>query len=87
MGKHKSRRKRGKDSDLESMVGSALQALSQVKSIVDKAAGITTSLQALIGSYQAMQSDGSWDLLLSALNAQAEPKSTGIRPPLDSVSE
>ena len=68
MGKRKRRKKT--TGSLDRIAGDALEALEKVKVIVDIAGGITTSLNALLGNYRVMQSDGSLDMLLSALKAK-----------------
>ncbi|NMB24069.1 MAG: hypothetical protein GX986_00890 [Firmicutes bacterium] len=68
MGKRKRRKKT--TGSLDRIASDALEALEKVKVIVDIAGGITTSLNALLGNYRVMQSDGSLDMLLSALKAK-----------------
>ena len=55
---------------LDRMAGEALEALEKIRVIVDIAGGITTSLNALMGNYRVMKSDGSLDMLLSALRTK-----------------
>lgn len=66
MGKGKRRRK--KVGTLEVLAEDGLQSLEKIRSFLITAEGITASLHSLMGSYQAMQADGSLHRILSVVN-------------------
>jgi hypothetical protein len=66
MGKRKSRRKEAGTFDI--LAEESLESLEKIRNFLIMAESITASLHSLMGSYRAMQADGSLQKLLSVVN-------------------
>ena len=66
------RRRRRTESTFVDLTEQGLESLERIKGVISAADNITTSLHSLLGTYQAMRSDGSLELLLSASRGAEE---------------
>ncbi|HHV93296.1 MAG TPA: hypothetical protein GXX47_02025 [Firmicutes bacterium] len=59
------RRRRRREVTFADLTEQSLESLNRIKTLISTADSITTSLRSVLGTYQAMQNDGSLNLLLS----------------------